>query len=77
MKEPFALDEPEMLARGVDAFKTEMLANLLERGSDAFAPLVFLKEGIYLRLPLCKAIHAKELYCKHLQYSTKSYSQVR
>jgi len=59
MKESFALDEPQMLARGVDAFKTEMLANLLERGSDAFAPLVFLKEGIYLRLSLCKAIHHK------------------
>lgn len=59
MKESFALDKPQMLARGIDTFKPEMFANLLQGGNDPFAPLMFLKEGIYLRLPLCKAIHHK------------------
>jgi hypothetical protein len=64
-----------MFPGGVDAFEAEMLADLLKGGNDSFTPLELLKEGVYLRLPLCEAIHAKELYCNYLQYSIESYSQ--
>src|ERR1043165_1473954 len=56
MEQAFAFDETQMLAGGIDAFESEPLANLLKGGNDSFALLIFLKEGIYLRLALGEPI---------------------
>jgi hypothetical protein len=64
MEQAFAFNEPEMFPGGVDAFEPEISADFLKSGDDPFAPLMFLKEGVYLRLTLSKPIHTKELYCK-------------
>jgi hypothetical protein len=77
MEESFAFDEAKMFPGSVDAFETEMFADFLKSGNDPFALQMFLEEGVYLRLALREAIHTKEQYCNCLQYSTKSYSQVR
>ena len=64
MEESFAFDKPEVFPGGVDAFESEMFADFLKGWNGAFAPLVFLKEGVYLRLALSKPIHHKAEYCK-------------
>ena len=60
MEQAFAFDEAQMFPGGVDAFEAEMLADLLKGGNDPFALLVFLEEGVYLRLTLSELIHTKE-----------------
>src|ERR1051325_4308604 len=50
MDEAFLFDKPQVLASGVDAFESKMLADLQEGGDDPFAALVLLKEGVDLRL---------------------------
>jgi len=77
MEEAFTFDKAQMFPGSIDAFEPEMFADLLKGGNDALALLVFLEKGVYLRLALSEAIHTKEQYCKHLQYSTESYSQGR
>jgi hypothetical protein len=37
-----------------------MFADFLKGGNDPFALLMFLEEGVYLRLALSEAIHTKE-----------------